>query len=176
MITYLLMTIAMSNRLSEIDRSEFITTLYQVNQEKVEQTDANYEYSGWNTSEVQEIERQYIFELTNGGMAIGAFHENRLVGFGVLGHRLMGENLDQLHVDLMYVSRDFRRQGIGSVILEMISKEAKIRGAVYLYISSTETESAVSFYRKNGGAITNAVDEILFNKEPEDIHMIKKLY
>jgi len=56
-----------------------------------------------------------------------------------------------------------------------LSKVALSRGAKYLYISSTETESAVNFYRSYGSQITNEVDKELFEKEPEDIHMIKRL-
>ncbi|MGY0041177.1 GNAT family N-acetyltransferase [Pedobacter sp. NJ-S-72] len=175
MIIYRPIAIDMVSRLNEIDRSEFIDVLYHVNGDRLSETEADYEYAGWTSEELKEIKKQYIFELTNGGTAVGAFDQDLLVGFGVLGHRFMGKNLDQLAVDLMYVSRNHRRQGIGSEILKMLSTEAKNRGAEYLYISSTETKSAVSFYSKNGSAVTKVVDEVLFNKEPKDIHMVMKL-
>ncbi|KIO77461.1 GNAT family acetyltransferase [Pedobacter lusitanus] len=175
MITYRQLTIGMAGRLTEIDRSEFIDVLYHLKEDKLKETGAGYEYSGWTDKELKEIQQQYRFELSSGGMAVGAFDKDLLVGFGVLGHRFMGEKLDQLHVDLLYISRNYRRQGIGTELLKMISTEAKNRGAAYLYISSTETSSAVSFYRKNGSDITKAVDQDLFSKEPDDIHMIKKL-
>jgi hypothetical protein len=56
-----------------------------------------------------------------------------------------------------------------------LSKEARSRGAAYLYISSTETESAYNFYKHCGSEITDDVDEELFALEPLDIHMVKKL-
>jgi len=59
--------------------------------------------------------------------------------------------------------------------LDEISQEARRRGALSLYISSTETESAVNFYRKNGGELTPEIDDELFKLEPKDIHMIKRL-
>ncbi|WP_051967779.1 hypothetical protein [Brevibacillus thermoruber] len=37
--------------------------------------------------------------------------------------------------------------------------------------TSTETESAVKFYRSCGSTITSEIDEELFEKEPHDIHM-----
>ncbi|MBB6272368.1 GNAT superfamily N-acetyltransferase [Pedobacter cryoconitis] len=175
MITYQVITADVVSKLNEIDRSEFIDVLYHLDEDKLNEAPAHYEYAGWTTEELKEIQQQYILELTSGGMAVGAFENDLLVGFGVLGHRFMGENFDQLPVDLMYVSRNFRRQGIGSEILKMLSAEAKNRGAGYLYVSSTETKSAVSFYSKNGSAVTRVVDEILFNKEPRDIHMVIKL-
>lgn len=54
---------------------------------------------------LQEIEQRYLLELYSGGAAIGFFDGERLIGFGVLAHRLRGKNQDQLQVDLMYVSR-----------------------------------------------------------------------
>lgn len=75
----------------------------------------------------------------------------------------------------MYVSREYRRQGIGTRILNQLSDEAKKRGAKNLYISSTETRSAVTFYKSNGSKLTNELDSELYEKEPKDIHMIKEI-
>jgi len=58
--------------------------------------------------------------------------------------------------------------------LDEISQEARRRGALSLYISSTETESAVNFYRNNGGELTDEMDDELFKLEPKDIHMMIK--
>lgn len=108
-------------------------------------------------------------------MAYGAFDGERLVGLGVLAHQFRGEEKNQLQLDLMYVSRSYRRQGIGRQILAYLSAEARKRGAKSLYISSTETRSAVSFYQSQGSRITTDVDEELFTKEPKDVHMTKEL-
>jgi GNAT superfamily N-acetyltransferase len=75
----------------------------------------------------------------------------------------------------MYVTRQYRRQGIGSQILYALSKVAIAEGAKYLYISSTETESAVKFYSSCGSTTTTEIDKDLFEKEPDDIHMIRTL-
>jgi ribosomal protein S18 acetylase RimI-like enzyme len=97
------------------------------------------------------------------------------VGFGVLADKFRGRENNQLQIDLMYVTREYRRQGIGRQILDLLSKVAIEKGAKYLYISSTETESAVKFYTSCGSTITSEVDEELFEKEPYDIHVLKKL-
>ncbi|MEK3982837.1 GNAT family N-acetyltransferase [Paenibacillus sp. FSL K6-3166] len=110
-----------------------------------------------------------------GGTAFGAFDGDKLVGFGVLAHMIRGYDNDSLKIDLMYVTREYRRKGIGSLIMESLSTVAIEKGAKHLYISSTETESAVKFYTSHGSAITSEIDLELFEKEPNDIHMIKKL-
>ncbi|MED5015767.1 GNAT family N-acetyltransferase [Paenibacillus chibensis] len=159
----------------QIDRSETIGKIYKMNGGELEAVAAGHECETWDEAHAAEMIERFEKELRSGGIAYGAFDGDTLAGFGVLGHRFRGEQMDQLQVDLMYVSRSYRRQGIGTRIMEELCREAKRRGASYLYISSTETESAVNFYMASGGRITDRVDEELFRMEPEDIHMLKKL-
>ncbi|MCR8644413.1 GNAT family N-acetyltransferase [Paenibacillus sp. N1-5-1-14] len=163
------------HHLSEIDRSEMIDLIYEMPDGKLTELSQQHECPNWDESLLRELQDRFLYEIDQGGMAIGAFDGETLVGFGVLAHQYRGENLDQLQIDLMYVSRHYRRQGIGTRIMNDLSAEAKRRGAKYLYISSTETRSAVSFYKHNGGQLTDQVDEELFAKEPMDIHMLKVL-
>jgi len=171
MITYQTMKQDQVNKLLEIDRSEYIDIIYEFQNEKMIEIQAGHECPTWTKEMMDEIQERFIYEINHGGMAIGAFDGERLIGFGVLAHKFRGSDLNKLQVDLMYVTRDYRRQGIGTQIFSQLSKEARRRGAKHLYISSTETRSAVSFYRNNGSKITTEIDEELFDKEPKDIHM-----
>ncbi|MCI3923139.1 GNAT family N-acetyltransferase [Paenibacillus sp. TRM 82003] len=176
MIHYKEMDIKEVHKLCEIDRSEYIDLIYKMEEgQLVEVNNSGHECPSWTDEMLTEIESRYVHELEHGGLAIGAYDQERLVGFGVLAHKFRGQSNDQLQVDLMYVSRTYRRQGIGTRILEKLSNEARRRGAKFIYISSTETKSAVSFYTSNGSLITDQVDDELFEKEPLDIHMIKSL-
>ncbi|OAB39766.1 GNAT family N-acetyltransferase [Paenibacillus glacialis] len=175
MITYQIMTQDLVNKLKEIDRSEHIDLIYEIQNGQIEEITTNHECPNWDEELIEEIQERYLFELRNGGLSIGAFDGDTLVGFGVLAHQFRGPNHDQLQIDLMYVSNNYRRQGIGTQILNGLSEEARNRGAKYLYISSTETKSAVSFYKSHGSQITEDTDVELFNKEPLDIHMINEL-
>ncbi len=174
-ISYQFMTQDQVSKLREIDRSEYIDSVYEVQEGELIDSKVDYECENWDAETLAEIESRFLFELKHEGVALGAFDGNTLVGFGVLAHQRRGEHQDMLQTDLMYVSRAYRRQGIATTILDELSKVAKEKGASYLYISSTETKSAVSFYTNNGGKITNVVEQDLFTKEPEDIHLIKKL-
>ncbi|WII35955.1 hypothetical protein [Paenibacillus thiaminolyticus] len=46
------------------------------------QIHANQEYPSWDLNLLREIEERYGSGLTNGGMAVGAFDGDTLVGFG----------------------------------------------------------------------------------------------
>jgi len=164
-----------AERLVEIDRSETIELIYEMQNGVIAEIKAGHECPNWDVNQVNEMKERFKYELRNGGKAFGAFDEGLLVGFAVLGHKFRGKDKKQLQVDLMYVSRAYRRKGIGTRLMEQLSFEAKSLGADYLYISSTETQSAVGFYRSAGSHITEEVDEELFELEPKDIHMLKKL-
>ncbi|BFH13837.1 GNAT family N-acetyltransferase [Paenibacillus melissococcoides] len=159
-------------KIKEIDRSEQINLIYVNQGDSIVEQPAGHECPTWNPAELKELEERFQYEVKHGGLAIGAFDGDKLAGFGVLAHQFRGPDNDRLQVDLMYVSRPYRRQGIGTRIIQLLSEEAKSRGAEYLYISSTETESAVQFYQSCGSKLTQEKDPELFEKEPHDIHMI----
>jgi GNAT superfamily N-acetyltransferase len=171
MVSIMPMKLEDSHKIREIDRSETIHLIYTCKDGVLEEIPAGHECPNWREDAYQEIISRYEYELSNGGTAFGAFDGDRLVGFGVLAHKFRGKEQNQLQLDLMYVTRDYRRQGIGRRILDALRQAAKEKGAKYLYISSTETESAVKFYRSCGSTITSDIDEELFEKEPHDIHM-----
>jgi len=164
-----------ANRLSDIDRSELIERMYAATDGALSSTSVRIESPAWDERTTREMIERFAGELLAGGTAFGCFDGERLVGFGVLSGAFRGEARERLAVDLMYVSRSHRRRGIGTRILRELAAVAADRGAKELYISSTETESAVNFYRNNGGEVTRNVDPELFEKEPNDIHMVMKL-
>ncbi|UQZ36837.1 GNAT family N-acetyltransferase [Paenibacillus sp. PK3_47] len=175
MISIIQMTLHDAYKIRDIDRSESIELMYKLNNGVLEEINSPHECPRWAEDTYLEIISRYEYELTHGGTAFGAFDGNKLVGFGVLAHKFRGYDKDRLQIDLMYVSREYRRRGIGSLIMESLSKAAIKQKAKYLYISSTETESAVKFYTSLGSAVTTDIDAELFEKEPDDIHMVIKL-
>ncbi|MFC3745371.1 GNAT family N-acetyltransferase [Paenibacillus sp. GCM10012306] len=175
MVTLVQMKLEDSYKIRDIDRSETIELTYRYRDGALEELKTPHECPNWMEDHHQEIISRYEYELAHGGVAFGAFDGSKLVGFGVLAHKVRGREHNQLQIDLMYVTREYRRRGIGRQIFAALSKAAIEKGAEYLYISSTETESAVKFYSSFGSSIASEVDEELFNKEPDDIHMLKKL-
>ncbi|NGZ76684.1 GNAT family N-acetyltransferase [Saccharibacillus alkalitolerans] len=161
--------------LAQIDRSEQIESICRIENGREVWTATGHECPSWNEEQLAELQSRFRRELEAGGAAFGAYDGERLAGFGVLGHRWIGPRADTLQVDLMYVSRPYRRIGIGSRLMGVLSEEAAARGAAALYISSTETSSAVGFYRSFGSVNTDRPDPELFALEPLDIHMVRPL-
>ncbi len=59
--------------------------------------------------------------------------------------------------------------------MDEICRLARRRGAKQLYISATQTESAVGFYLRYGCRLAEAVDPALYELEPKDIHLMLDL-
>ncbi len=102
---------------------------------------------------------------------LGALDKDLLVGIAVLGNRFIGENQGQLQLAFLHVSSGYRRQGVAAHLLSEVCRLATERGASQLYISATESESAVGFYLSQGAKLAEKVDKELYALEPEDIHL-----
>jgi GNAT superfamily N-acetyltransferase len=110
--------------------------------------------------------------LAQGGMALGAFDGDVLVGIAVL-HLRLTERMAQLAA--LFVSQDQRRRGVARQLTEEVVRLARASGAQALYVSATPSESAVGFYTNQGFQPTGEVNAELYALEPDDIHMIKPL-
>jgi ribosomal protein S18 acetylase RimI-like enzyme len=110
-------------------------------------------------------------KLAAGGAFLGALEGDRLVGVAMLGGERIGPAHDQLQMAFLYVSNGYRRQGIARRLMDEVSRIARERGTRRLYISATETESAVGFYLDYGCKLAESVDPALFALEPTDIHL-----
>jgi GNAT superfamily N-acetyltransferase len=162
-------------RIAEIDRTEHVTLGYvyrdgQLEQERVDWWVPRWPREGsWGIeARIQGIRRI----LQEGGVMLGAFDDDLLVGIAGLRHNLT-ETMAQLTT--MFVSKGYRRQGIAAALAAEIIRLAREAGAQELYVSATPSESAVGFYRSQGFRLAEKVNEELYALEPEDIHMIKRL-
>jgi GNAT superfamily N-acetyltransferase len=106
--------------------------------------------------------------LAAGGTAFGAFEDGKLIGVAVLRTRLTADT-DQLAS--LYIDRAFRRSGVGRELVDRVVDTAREGGAVNLYVSAAPSESAVSFYLSRGFTPLAEPHPVLFELEPDDIHM-----
>jgi len=110
--------------------------------------------------------------LERAGVALGAFDGKRLVGIAVLEYHLTES---MAHLVALFVSKDFRRQGVAARLTQEIMRLAKAQGADQLYVSATPSESAIGFYLSQGFALAKQVHKELYALEPEDIHLMRQL-
>jgi N-acetylglutamate synthase-like GNAT family acetyltransferase len=164
-------------RIAEIDRSEHVTTGYVYEDGKLRAKRVDWRVPRWRLEgkefSVQAHIQTITIVLENGGVMLGAFNEQGvLVGFAVLRHHLAD---DMAQLDALFVSREYRRQGIATRLTARVARLARESGASKLYVSATPSESAVGFYMSQGFCLADEVHEELYALEPEDIHLIRRL-
>lgn len=176
-ITYRWMSPSEINRIAEIDRSERVRIGYVLQSGRLEKTSVDWDVPGfYSTGEgnhsVYEQLRFVESHLQSGGKMIGAFNDQTLVGVGVITPDIR-PGVAQLAY--LHVSNRFRRQGIGTHLVQAMIEEALQLGTSSIYVSATPSGSAVGFYTSFGFRLVDHPIPELYEMEPEDIHMIKNL-
>jgi ribosomal protein S18 acetylase RimI-like enzyme len=158
-------------RLGEIDRSEHVRFLYVHEQGELRRIEQEIDIPTWPEAMLAEMRERLAEKLAAGGVLVGALDGDRLVGAAVLGGKRLGALGNQLEVAFLYVSNGYRRQGLARRLLDDLARRARARGASQLYISASETDSAIGFYLDYGCEPAEEIDPELFALEPKDIHL-----
>ncbi|CAM2991977.1 GNAT family N-acetyltransferase [Hathewaya histolytica] len=161
--------------LGQVDRKEVVNEVYYFRNNKLEIVNEFYNIESWNLKELNE----YIIRLEDiydrNGIIYGAFDNNKIVGLAALESKFIGRNNDQLKLDMLYISNNYRKKGIGKNLVNLLSKRAKELGAKSLYISATPFKNTVGFYFYMGAKVASEVNKELYELEPYDIHMVLEL-
>ncbi len=157
--------------LKDIDRKEVVNEVYYYIDKKLKLVDEYYNIEEWNLKELNEYIDRLINIQKRAGKIYGAFDNGKIVGLVALESKLIGEKLDQLKLDMLYISTNYRKQGIGKMLVNLVCKDAIKLGAKKLYISATPFKNTVDFYSALGAKITGEINKSLFELEPFDIHM-----
>jgi GNAT superfamily N-acetyltransferase len=155
-----------------IDRSEVHHNVYRMRGDEMILTPFYFEIPGWRHGQNGNDSTSLYACFDRGGVFIGMFDETELIGIAVVDGILRGPNNDQIQLKWLYVSRDYRGQGVGKQLFEEARAIARERGASFLYVSSTPTENTVNFYRQRGCYLALPPDPELLAEEPEDIHLL----
>lgn len=125
----------------------------------------------WDDNRKSGIIKEFISCIRDGGVVLGVYLEENLIGFSWIEPQLFGCKSEYLNLDSLQVSYGFRKQGIGRILFEKSCDEAKQLGAKKLYISANSSEETQAFYKAMGCYETIEINQELFEKEPFDCHM-----
>ncbi len=160
------------DRIAEIDVSETGDVVYKWIDGKAVATPERWARPASYGDRWRELARWTRERVLAGGVAFGAFAGDRLVGFIALQYRLAE---DVALLAALWVSRELRRQGVAAALTRQVVRAAEESGATAIYVSGAPTESAQGFYRSQGFRPTPFVHMEMYQREPEDIHMVKPL-
>lgn len=152
----------------QIDVTETGTYFYRVIEGQLVEEPREWRRQPWGAERVQQLIECWTRAVADGGAVLGAFDGELLVGEAVFRPHLTATmaQLESLHVSAAY-----RRQGVARRLAGEVIRLARESGHRELYVSATESGSAVGFYRSVGFAPTPNPHPALLALEPEDIHM-----
>lgn len=89
-------------------------------------------------------------QIDQGGVVLGAFHDNRLVGFASVDGILLGECAKYANLTMLFVDDAFKRKGVGRSLFCGIKKAACDLNADRLFISAIPSVDTIAFYFSMG--------------------------
>ena len=165
------------SRLGEIDRTEYVPVIYRQHGDQLTEEHHHFDIPPWFTD--NEDEHSVVYHrafcerhLAAGGTALGAFDGQRLVGIGVVTPHVR-PGIAQLA--LLHVSNGYRGQGVGRRLGELMDDIAHAAGDTAMVVSATPSVNTVRFYMGRGFAPAAEPLPELYELEPEDVHLSKRL-
>lgn len=155
----------------QIDRKEIVENIYCLDNGELVLKPDYFAIQGWPPGEVELYTSVLLDCYDRGGMFWGAFENDAMTGIAILENKIIGTERDTLQLKFLHVSRDYRKQGLGTTLFNMAVEKAKALGVKKLYISATPSENTVNYYTRLGCALATEIDSELFELEPEDIHL-----
>lgn len=172
MVCFKPMSPAELSRVEEIDVTESGHLVYHYREGKLETKRQAWHRGHRDAAIWGNYIQRWKAVLERGGVALGAFDGQRLVGMAVLEYHLTEQ---MAHLVALFVSKDSRRHGVAAQLTQEVMRLAKAQGADQLYVSATPSESAIGFYLSQGFALAKQVHKELYALEPEDIHLLRQL-
>jgi GNAT superfamily N-acetyltransferase len=163
------------SRVGEIDRTERIDVIFEQRGSELAERRGSWNAAAWDPNghgehSVAAQHRALLHYAAEGGIARGAFSNERLVGIGVVVPHLR-QGVAQLAY--LHVSHDHRSAGIGSRLCVDLEQIARRAGDTEIVVTATPSENTVRFYLGRGYRPMNQPLPELLELEPEDIHMSK---
>lgn len=158
--------------IAEIDRSETIDGQYTFENGQLAFQEKRIDVHGWYPSALTDHIRDMGQAIAEGGAAFGAFDGDLLVGIVGLVTGPVGGDPTVMQLEPMYVSAPYRNRGIGKRLAALVAERARSLGARGLYISAIPTRNSADAYLRMGAVPLSTPDPVLFEKEPEDIHLM----
>jgi predicted N-acetyltransferase YhbS len=167
------------DRLGEIDRTERITRAYVQEGESLIEQEVDWHVGPWLTAggyeephSVPDQVEHCRWQVSRGAHVFGAFDGDRLVGIGLVTPHIR-PGIAQLAY--LHVSHGYRGQGIGLRLVEEMERVAVEAGDAEMVVSATPSTNTVRFYMGRGYAPMAEPLPELFEEEPEDVHLSKRL-
>lgn len=144
------------NALAEINLEENIVQKYYVENEQLKLKEQDYKITCWNSIELVNLIKKLYLDYQNDGMVFGAFVNGDLIGMISL-NTVQDNNEKIMLVEHIYMSKEYRDQGVGRKLFDLVIEEVKKNNKTKVYIISNPNKSSVDFYLSLGATLNNKI-------------------
>jgi len=112
---------------------------------------------------------QTTFE--HGGFAIGAFDNDRLVGFISINREEFGNQYKYVLLDQLFVDNKYQDKGIGKQLFYQSVEKTKGWGVDKFYICAGSSEDTLAFYYALGCIDAKEINQHIFEDDENDMQL-----
>lgn len=157
--------------IKQIDPSQFIAKAWRQYDGKLQLVNINYHDSDWPNG-YDYHSRRLRETINTGGIAIGAFDENKkLIGFTTVNRGFFGTRYRYVLLDQLYISLQWRGKGIGKKLFLLAVDSAKNWDADKIYICAGSAEETIGFYYSIGCKAAEEINMELLESDPRDLQL-----
>lgn len=109
--------------------------------------------------------------ISTGGVVIGAYNDDILVGFASVESEFFGSKENYLQLSSIHITYESRNRGIGKELFLLSCEAAKDKGVDKLYISAHSSEETQAFYKSVGCVEAAEYNQRLVDLEPYDCQL-----
>lgn len=169
-ITYRQLAVNECERIREINASQFIKRAWREVDGVMQLVEINYQDPDFpNGYENHLIALKETFE--SGGMVFGAFDDTKLIGFCSVNHHFFGVRYKYVLLDQLFISNEYRGNGIGKKLFFLSADIAKSWGADKIYICAGSAEETVAFYFAIGCEEAKEINQELYEDDARDYQL-----
>ena len=108
-------------------------------------------------------------------LSFGAFYNETLVSF-IIGNLFNIEKISEYEILLLYVSKHFRKRGLGTQLINKIKENNNCLKKIYLEVSKNNSEGIAFYTKMKFKTIYTRKNYLLINKKRIDAFAMSKTY
>ncbi len=164
-------------RVAEIDRSERVTEVFDLAGGELVARPADIDDPGWDPvgdghHSLAQVMREWQPVVDGPGVLLAVAGDAGLAGIAIVVPELEPQTA---WLAFLYVSRLWRRRGVGAALWSECERRAREGGAAEMLVSSVRAGPAVRFYVGMGCEPATEPNSQLVAREPDDLQLTKRL-
>jgi len=169
-VLYRLLRLDESNRIREIDASQYIRRAWRDVNGSRQLVEINYQdldFPNGFENHLSSLNKTISLK----GFALGAFYKEKLIGFCSVNKGFFGEEYKYVLLDQLFITNQLRNKGIGKKLFLMSAKSAQNEGADKFYICAGSSEETIAFYFSIGCEESKEINQELYQLDTRDYQL-----